>query len=347
MQPVVITAATAADATGLVIAEEVRLDGRRAFRKGQVIGADDLATLARLDHSIHAVRLEPEDVHEDAAAIALAGLIAGEGLETRPPVQSRVNLNAARRGLLRVDADAVTRLNMLPGVAIFTTIDRLPVSPGQNVAGAKITPVAIPTAVLDDARALVGALDHPIVTVKPFRPRTVGVLATEGLAPKVRDRFEAAVRAKLAWYGSAVLRFAWLEDDPDAVAATMRAMLAEGADLLLTAGGNTIDPLDPTIRALPAIDGEVVRLGAPAHPGSMFWYGTTSDGAVPIVNLASCSMYSQATVADLVLPWVMAGETVTARDLAGIGYGGLLDKDMRFRFPAYDEDTPETAGDDA
>jgi hypothetical protein len=70
----------------------------------------------------------------------------------------------------------------------------------------------------------------------------------------------------------------------------------------------------------------------------MFWYGATTDGTIPIVNLASCSMYSQSTVADLVLPWVMADEDVTERDLAGIGYGGLLDKDMKFRFPPYDEE---------
>ena len=337
MRPVIITPETAITAVGLVVAEEVRLDGKRAFHKGHRISEDDLATIRQLPDSIHAVALEAEDVHEDDAAIELANLIAGDGLDIRPPVQSRVNLNASGRGLLRVDADAVIRLNLLPGIAIFTTIDRLPVTPGQNVAGAKITPVSVPRAVLDDARKLVAALDHPVVTVKPFVRHTVGVLATEGLSDRIRDRFEAAVRAKLDWYGSDVLRFAYLEDDPDAVAGTMRAMIDEGADLILTAGGNTIDPLDPTIRALPAIDAEVIRLGAPAHPGSMFWYGATTDGAVPIVNLASCSMYSQATVADLVLPWVMADEVVTDRDLAGIGYGGLLDRDMRFRFPDYDE----------
>ncbi len=338
MQPTIITADSAAAALDLVVAEEVRLHGKRVFRKGDRITDDDLDTIATLDRPVHAVRLEPDDIHEDTAATTLANLIAGAGLEIRPPVQSRVNLNAARRGLLRVNADAVTRLNLLPGIAIFTTIDRLPVNSGQNVAGAKITPVSIPKSVLDDTRALVEALDGPVVTVKPFQPRIAGVLATEGLTEKVRDRFEAAVGAKMAWYGSEVLRFAYLADDPEAVAATMRAMLADGADLILTAGGNTIDPFDPTIRALPGIGADVIRLGAPAHPGSMFWYGATRDGAVPIVNLASCSMYSQATVADLVLPWVMAGETVTDADLAGIGYGGLLDRDMRFRFPAYDDD---------
>lgn len=340
MKPVIISPESVNDALDLVIAEEVRHDGKRAFRKGHRITSDDLDTLGQMDDSIHAVELEPDDVHEDDAAIELANLIAGEGLEIRPPVQSRVNLNSTSRGLLRVDADAVIELNLLPGIAIFTTIDRLPVRPRQNVAGSKITPVSVPRSVLDHARALVESLDHPIVTIKPFIHHTVGVLATEGLSDKIRDRFEAAVRTKLDWYGSDVLRFAYLEDDPDAVANTMRGMMDDGADLILTAGGNTIDPLDPTIRALPDIDASVVRLGAPAHPGSMFWYGSTNDGEVPIVNLASCSMYSQATVADLVLPWVMAGERVSNRDLAGIGYGGLLDKDMKWRFPAYDEEDP-------
>jgi hypothetical protein len=341
MQPVIITAEPTADLLGLVITEEVTLNGKRAFRKGHRVTPADLETLARLDRPVHAVRLGEGDVHEDDAAIALAELIAGDGLERRPPVQSRVNLNAARRGLLRIDPDAVTRLNLLPGIAIFTTIDRLPVDPGQNVAGAKITPVSVPRQVLDGAREIVRSLGHPVVTVKPFVPHTVGVLATEGLSEKIRGRFEAVVRRKMEWYGSEVLRFAY-PADPEAVAATMRAMIDDGADIILTAGGNTIDPLDPTIRALPELNARVVRLGAPAHPGSMFWYGSANDGAIPIVNLASCSMYSQATVADLVLPWVMAGEAVGDEDLAGIGYGGLLDRDMQWRFPDYsvDSDTP-------
>jgi hypothetical protein len=49
-------------------------------------------------------------------------------------------------------------------------------------------------------------------------------------------------------------------------------------------------------------------------------------------------MYSKATVADLVLPLVMAGERVTLDDLAELGYGGLLDRGMSFRFPPYDVD---------
>ena len=79
--------------------------------------------------------------------------------------------------------------------------------------------------------------------------------------------------------------------------------------------------------------------GAPAHPGSMFWLAYR--GEVPIFNLASCSMYSKATVADIILPWILAGERVTLDDLATLGFGGLLDRGMAFRFPPYDAETTE------
>jgi hypothetical protein len=68
----------------------------------------------------------------------------------------------------------------------------------------------------------------------------------------------------------------------------------------------------------------------------MFWLAYVGD--IPLFNLASCSMFSRSTTADLILPWVMAGERVTAADLSGLGYGGLLDRDMQFRFPPYTEE---------
>jgi molybdopterin biosynthesis enzyme len=112
--------------------------------------------------------------------------------------------------------------------------------------------------------------------------------------------------------------------------------------VLLAAGGNTIDPLDPLLLALPQIGAEMVHFGAPAHPGSMFWLARKDN--VPIFNLASCSMYSRATVADLILPLVMTGRQVTSDDIVELGYGGLLDREMAFRFPDYDAETSDDEG---
>jgi hypothetical protein len=43
----------------------------------------------------------------------------------------------------------------------------------------------------------------------------------------------------------------------------------------------------------------------------------------------------------------MAGETVTADDLARLGYGGLLDRDMAWRFPRYEVNEVDEPDEDA
>ncbi len=324
---------------GAIVTHAVRVPGGGRLRKGQAITAADLDPLSRLDAAIHLVRLDEGDVHEDEAGRQLAGLIAGPGLTVRDPVQSRVNVAAAHKGLLRVDAGAVQAINRLPPAGIFTVLDRLPVVPGKIVAGAKIATVAMPERILREVESLVAKRGQPVLEVKPYLPHRVGVVVTEGLADSLRARFEAAVRSKMTWYGSETLRFDYVTNAPEAVATAIDQLLQDGANLVLTAGGNMMDPLDASILAMPEVGASIIRLGAPAHPGSMFWLGEIAAASVAIVNLASCSMYSKATVADLVLPWVMAGETVNADDLAALGYGGLLDRDMGWRFPNYDLDT--------
>jgi hypothetical protein len=331
-----------ADLHDVVLTDDARGGGRRRFAKGQRVGPEDAAALRELDAPVHAVRLEPGDVHEDDAGLRLARAVAGDGLDIRGPKQSRYNLVAIGKGLLRVDAERLRAVNLLDGMAVFTLPDRLVVLPGKVVAGVKITPVAVPEATLAAAEAVAGA-GGPIVDVRPFAPLAVGVVSTEAMPERVRERFRDIVRRKVGWYGGRVLRFEEPAADPVAVAAAVRALVADGAEVVLAAGGNTIDPLDPTLVALPEIGAEMLRFGAPAHPGSMFWMAQA--GAVPVINLASCSLYSKATVADLVLPWVMAGERVTAEALADLGHGGLLDKGMGWRFPPYEEDAEPGDGD--
>jgi hypothetical protein len=331
-----------AAALGAVLTQEVRAQGRRLFPKGHRLTAADLEALASLAGPVHAVRLEPDEVHADDAGRRLAAAVAGAGVVARGPVQSRVNLVAAHKGLLRVDGVAVIALNRLPGIAVFTLPDRLPVLPGKVLTGAKITPVAIDRAILAEAEAI--ARRQPVVQVKGFLPLKIGIVTTAGLGGKIRDRFRETVTKKIAWYGGTVLGFADLPNEAAPIASAIERFVDQGAGLVLTGGGNTIDPLDAALGALPLVGGEIVKFGAPAHPGSMFWLAYRGD--VPIFNLASCSMYSQATVADLVLPWVMAGERVGLAELAALGYGGLLDRDMSFRFPPYDADRTHKAHED-
>lgn len=342
MQPIAIAPSDLAthgdELVGAVLTSEIRI-GKTRFKKGQVLAAEDIAHLADAPEPIHAVIPDADEVLEDDAAIFLADLVAGDGLMRRKPVQSRVNMVASRKGLVRVDTEALLALNRRPEIGIFTVLDQLPVVEGKMIAGAKISPVAIRQAILDEVAAEVRALDHPVVRVAPFVPIRAGIVVTEGLAEKVRARFEQTARQKIGWYGSEIVRFTYVADETEAVAGAMRDLVDEGVQMILTAGGHMMDPLDPTQQALGRIGARLVRKGAPAHPGSMFWLGHLDEGDIPIVSLASCSMYSRSTVADLVLPRLMTGERVTSDDIASIGYGGMLDRDMQFRFPPYDEES--------
>lgn len=332
MKPLVIDPRTfTPDGSELLLTQGVRHDGAR-FPKGARVTPEMLAQLASYPGTLHAVRLDPTDVHEDDAAIAIATAAAGPGIDLSKPVQSRVNLRSNRKGLLRIDRAAVDAINALPDVGLFTLLDRMAVLPGKIVAGAKITPVATRKSLIDEAVRI--ASGSRVVQVKPFLPLKIGVVTTEAMDESTCSRFQQAVQDKTAWYGAELLGFAAVPNDAEAVAAALFAYLDDGAQLLMTGGGNTLDPLDGALGAIPLLEGQIVRIGAPAHPGSMFWLAYTGD--VPIFNLASCSMYSRSTVADLILPWIMAGERVTSTDVAALGYGGLLDRDMQFRFPPYD-----------
>jgi hypothetical protein len=329
------------DLSRVVITEDVKV-GDRLIRKGHRLTSQDLPLLAGLERSVHAVHLESDELHEDDAGARLAQAVAGSGLEVRGPKFSRYDLVATEKGLLRVDADLLLEMNRLPGVAIFTLEDRIPVVPGKVVTGVKVTPVAIPEKTVAAVEAL--AANRPPIHVAPFRPLRVGVVTTEGPDWRVRERFQASVNQKIAWYGGSVVSFVDLPPDSELIAREIDRLAAGGTDLVLVAGGNTIDPLDPTMRALDLAGAELVRVGAPAHPGSMFWLAYRKD--LPIFNLASCSMFSKSTIADVVLPWIMIGERVEPDTLAALGFGGLLDRGMGFRFPPYDVDTVAESSED-
>ena len=70
-----------------------------------------------------------------------------------------------------------------------------------------------------------------------------------------------------------------------------------------------------------------------ARSRSLFWIARV--GTVPVLGLPSCGLFSEATVFDLVLPRILCGDAIGAAELAGLGHGGFLTRDMAFRFPPY------------
>jgi hypothetical protein len=301
------------------------------LRKGSVLEEKHLQRV-RQSGEVHVVELEPGDLHEDEAAGRLAAALGGPGLEPRPPVQSQARLVARHRGLVRVRGEVVDAINSLGSISVFTLMDGQAVGEDEEVAGCKVTPVAVPGSLVERAEQLCRERG-PVVELLAFRPLKTFVVATERLKPKARELFRQAVTAKLGWYGAEVLAVREVARTSEAVAAAYREAVDGGADLVLFAGASAIDPLDPAYAELAHAGGELLQLGAPMHPGSMLWLGRLEDTAV--VGVASCAGFGRNSSLDLLLPFVFAYGRADAGDLRRLGHGGLIEAGAGRRFPPY------------
>ena len=286
---------------------------------------------------------EAGELHEDEAAVRLAAAVAGSGLTTHGPTQSRVDLRAEAPGVANVRIGDLERLNRIEPLEVFTVFDGQVVGRGDLVASVKVAPHVVDAAIVDAGARIAGFGSTPLVWVAPFVARRVGVVVKQSVRGTARERFEVSVRAKVEGLGSVIEGIEYVDDDADAVEAALAAFVrgADPVDLILTAGAASTDPLDACFTAIAALGGRVVRRGVPAHPGSMLWLARI--GRTAILGLPTCGAYSRATAADLLLPRLLSGEDASERTVARLGHGGILTRDMRFRFPAYarELDAPE------
>jgi hypothetical protein len=317
--------------SGNVVGRVLTHDLGPGLRKGTVLSGEHLETL-RAVPEVHVMELDEGDVHEDEAARRLGRAIAGPNTQVEGPTQSQVRVVALQRGLVRVKPEAVEALNRLPAVGVFTLVDGQAVEAGEEVAGAKVTPVAIAGSVLEQAERL-AAEAGPVVRLDAFRPLRTLVVVTERLKPRARALFAAAVTRKLGWYGAELLGVREVPRSGEAVREAYEASRRERAEVVLFAGASSIDPLDAAYSELEAAGGELLRQGAPAHPGSMLWLGRL-DRAV-VLGVASCAGFGKNTALDLVLPFVFAYGQAAELDFHRLGYGGLVEAGAGRRFPPY------------
>ncbi len=335
---------------GAVLLAPVHLPGRTMPKGARLDGTTAAELIGAAPSFTAAIRLgwpDPGDLHEDEAAARLAGAVAGPGLGAGVPHQSRIDLAACWDGVLRVDIAALADLNRVDPLEVFTLFHGQAVRAGQVVASVKVAPHLVSGAAVEMGEA-VASRAFPLLDVAPYRPIRVAAIAAEALTTGGLERFDTAAHGKTEALGG---RFAGTtlvaNEEPAAAEAENRAVLErlvikEQIPLVLVGGVSAGDPLAPFYAALRSLGGELVRRGVPAHPGSMIWLARLGDSV--LLGLPQCGMFSMATAADLVLPRLMTGERVTADTLADLGHGGLLGKEMRFRFPAYARDLEAPEG---
>ena len=314
------------------LAKGTRLDRALAH---ELVGA---AETGLLDTPLRLAWPDPGDLHEDEAAHRLALAVGGAGLDLRPPHQSRIDLVAKWDGVLHVRVGTLVAINALDPLEVFTLFHAQCVTRGEAVASVKVGPHLVPGDVVREGMRLARA-EGPVIEVRPYLALRVPAIVAEAIEGAPLERFVSGATSKLAALGAsfAGLLQAWAPEaevaEARARAALERLALEDRHPVVLVTGVSPGDPLSPFREALGGLGGTFLRHGVPAHPGSMIWLARL--GPTTLLGLPGCGMFSLATAADLLLPRLLTGETLDAAALAELAHGGLLGKQMRFRFPAY------------
>lgn len=305
------------------------------FRRGHIIEQGDITPLLDVGKAhIYVYDLEDGYIHEDDAALRLAKALAGEGVEfDTVPTEGKVTLRAAHDGLVYINTEALLELNLIQDVTIGTIHTLQYAEKGRNIAGTRVIPLAVPTTLIDQAEAIAKQYG-PIVSVKPLRAAKVGVVTTgsEVYTGRIKDGFGPILREKFSKLGSEVLEQVLVSDDLDMTVQAIHYLIDEGADFIALTGGMSVDPDDQTPSAIKASGAKIISYGAPTYPGAMFLLAYLGD--TPIVGLPGCVMYHKASIFELIVPRLLAGEEVTRRDIVSLGHGGLCEACSPCRYPA-------------
>jgi hypothetical protein len=321
----------ALDQGDAVVVHDVRdAAGKVAITRGTRLTRVDRERLLGLAWDcLHVVLVLSDDVDEAVAGARLAAAAAGPGVLAGDGGSGHWPLTAAHRGMLSVRVDALNEVNAINGLAVYTLPDEQVVERGETVARAKILPVLVPAGDLHVAES---TAEGGLVSVRAFVAMRVAAVVQESLGSSALERFHRSLSEKVEWFGGSLAAMEMAAPDAGPIADAF-ARVRGAADLVVVAGTRAMDPLDPAFEALRVAGGTIERIGAPAHPGSLFWLAHLGD--LPVIGMPSCSLFSRATVFDLALSRWFAGLPVDGAWLSALGHGGLLTRDMSWRFPPY------------
>ena len=306
---------------GAVLAQNVLgSDGRVVLEKGAVLGAEELQRLSELPWTeLHVIELQPGDVHEEEAGRRLADALAGDGVQVEP-----------LSGVVDYDAALLARLNEIDDLAVYVKPPGSIAREGERIGGAKIVPFVTRRERLAAAEGIAAG---GLLRVRRFLPVRVAALVEDSVEERMLSRARRALEEKLAFFGSDLTLVERIPLATDAVADALRAALRSGAELILLAGGNPMDPLDPALLALERAGARMEKHGIPAQPGTLLWLAYA--GAVPVIGAPSCGLFAKATALDLLLPPLLTGERLSRAAVAALGAGGLITPEVAWRLAPY------------
>ncbi|MBE1284784.1 MAG: molybdopterin biosynthesis protein [Rhodobacteraceae bacterium] len=314
------------DAGGAILAHSLQVTGEgpkpRKIAKGTELGPQDLKDLlADGVASVTVARLEPGDIHENDAALALAQALVpdpeGQRIRITGAGAGRVNLYATSCGVVKLDRARIEAVNAVdPMITIATVPSFHRVDADGMIATIKIIAYAVDGEALE--RAGQGAGGSIRVTAPIYPSATLIETITTPEEPSVKGR--NAMAGRLDRMGMALSERVIVPHRQDELAQAVAE--APGEVIFILTGSATSDPLDVAPEAVRQAGGTVTRFGMPVDPGNLLFIGQI--GEKPVIGLPGCARSPALNGADWVLERVICGIEVTGADIAGMGVGGLL-----------------------
>jgi hypothetical protein len=295
-----------------------------AFLKGHTVCNSDLCHLQKLGKNhLYVINLENDEIHEDEAAVILAGALAGDGVDWQDkPREGKIKLLAGRDGLFKVDTAALTSFNMVEEVMCATLHSHTLVQKGDLVAATRAIPLVMKRSAIERAAAIAGQ-NGAVLEVLPLRKVKAGLVITgnEVYHGLIEDRFAPILTQKVTALGAEIGGVAFAPDDAELISESIQSHLRQGCTLLMLSGGMSVDPDDVTRKGIGLAGATEMHYGSAVLPGAMFLVAYIGD--IPLLGIPACGLFHRITVLDLVLPRILAGERIGKADLAFLGHGGL------------------------
>lgn len=293
-----------------------------AFRKGHVIRKEDIPVLLSMGKdSVFIWEKDERMLHEDEAAQILYSMCANENMCPSEVKEGKIEITAECDGLFKVEKERIDIVNGAGEMMIASRHGNFPVKAGDKLAGMRIIPLVIEKKKLEDVKASCGS--KPLFELLPFLHKKAGIVTTgnEVYHGRIQDTFTPVIKEKLAEYDVEIIGHEISDDSHERITGCIKKLLSAGAEMILCTGGMSVDPDDRTPLAIKNTGAKVVTYGAPVLPGAMFLLAYYED--IPVIGLPGCVMYARRTIFDLVLPRLLAGERLRAKDFSKLGEGGL------------------------
>ncbi len=324
------------DAIGMTLCHDITamVDGFKgaAFKRGHVITQEDIPKL--LDIGKQHVFIWEEnagEIHEEDAARRLSQMTTVDGAHYGSVSEGKIQLFADQDGMFRVDKALLAAVNRIGDITITTLPDHYPVKAGDRLASMRIVPLVTEERQIAEAEALCAG--KQLYDLRPFKPLKVGIIITgsEIYHGRIKDKFERVARAKLAHYPAEILGVHVCDDELDMIVGAGRALLAEGAELLIFSGGMSVDPDDLTPSAIREMGAEIISYGVPSQPGNMTLVAYLDQAA--LLGVPGAAISRPTTMFDVLLPQIFCGDPLTKDDLIRLGEGGLCQMCDNCHFP--------------